>query len=139
MAIIRWNPWNLDRILDDDLDLPAIPGLGRLVGQGLNVYETDTAIVAEAALPGIPEDKIDVTIDEGIVRITGSKEESQENKRNMMNYLSSAYNYSFRLPRGVIAEDKEPVCELENGILKLEFPKVEKTPPKKVKIVKKGK
>src|SRR5574338_397348 len=99
MAIIRWNPWSLDDLTAGDWDVPTIPGLSRLAGQGLNLYETDNAIIAEAALPGVPEDKIDITYNDGIVRVVGSMEEkSGDGRRNYMSTLSSSYNYSFRLP-----------------------------------------
>lgn len=137
MAVIRWNPWSIDRFLDEDWDVPTIPGLSHLAGQGLNLYETNDAIVAEAALPGISEGNIDITIDEGVVRIVGAMEKrANEGRRNYMSTLSSSYNYSFRLPQGAV-EDTEPVCELNDGILTLSFPKVQKTPPKKVKVTKK--
>ncbi len=140
MAIIRWNPWNISSLLEDDWDLPTVPGLSRL-GQGLNIYETEDAIVAQAALPGITEDKVDISIDDGVVRIAASSEEKQEEKgkrRYFMTSMASTYNYSFRLPGGMV-EDKEPEAEMENGVLTLIFPKVKKTPPKKVKVVAKRK
>lgn len=138
MAMIRWNPWKLS--LDDDFDMPTLPGLSRL-GQGLNLYETKDSIVAEAALPGIPEDNIDVTIDDGIVRVTATiqhKEEEKEDTRFFMRSMASAYNYSFRLPEGIVA-DAEPKCELEDGVLTLTFSKVEPVPPKKISVTKKAK
>ncbi len=141
MAIIRWNPWNLQSILDDDWDLPTFPGLSRLAGQGLNIYETEDAIVTEAAVPGIAEDKIDVSLDKNVVRITASMEERKEEKekrRYFMTSMSQSYNYSFRLPEGVVS-DEEPAAELENGVLKLTFKKVQKAEPKKIKVAKKGK
>lgn len=141
MAIIRWNPWHIDRFFDDDWDMPTIPGLSRLAGQGLNLYETDNAVIAEAAMPGIPEDKIDVTVEDGVVRIVGSLEEKTTEKgkrRNFMSTLSRAYNYSFRLPQEAV-KNEEPKCELEDGILTLSFSKVTKTPPKKIKVTKKAK
>jgi len=136
MAIIRWNPWNLQSFLEDDLDLPTIPGISRMMSQGLNMYETNDAIVAEAALPGVTDDKIDISIDEGVVRITASIEEKQEEKdkrRYFMSSMATAYNYSFRLPQGIVAE-QEPKAELHNGILHLTFTKVQKAEPKKVKV-----
>jgi HSP20 family protein len=139
MAIIRWNPWSLPSLMDEDLNLPTIPGLSRL-GQGLNLYETDESVVAEAALPGVPLDRIDVSIDEGVVRITGSTtsaEEKKEPRRYYMTSLASSYNYSFRLPEG-IAADKEPEASFDNGVLKLTFTKMQKAPPKKIKISKKS-
>lgn len=139
MAIIRWNPWNLQSFLEDDFDIPTIPGLSRLVGQGLNLYETEDAIVAEAAMPGVSEDKIDIAIDNGVVRVTGSSqvEDKEKSKRRyFMSSMSSAYNYSFRLPEGIIAHE-EPTCELEDGVLRMAFAKAKKAPPKKVKVTKK--
>jgi len=136
MAIIRWNPWNLQSMLDDDWDLPTLPGISRMVGQGLNLYETEEAIIAEAALPGISGDKVDVSIDEGIVRVTATSEDRQEEKdkrRYFMTSIASSYNYSFRLPQGVVS-DEEPEAELEDGVLRLTFKKIQKAEPKKIKV-----
>ena len=141
MAIIRWNPWNLQSMLDDDWELPTIPGISRMIGQGLNLFETEDAIVAEAAVPGVTEDKIDVSIDEGIVRVTASSEQKQEEKdkrRYFMTSMAQAFNYSFRLPQGVVSEE-EPAAELDNGVLRLTFKKVQKAEPKKIKVAKRVK
>ncbi|HYK08978.1 MAG TPA: Hsp20/alpha crystallin family protein [Candidatus Eisenbacteria bacterium] len=140
MALIRWNPWSIDRFFGDDWDFPTLPGLSHLAGQGLNLYETEDEIVAKAALPGIPEDNIDVTVDEGIVRIVGSVEKDEEKgkRRNFMTTLSSSYNYTFRLPPGIIT-DQEPISVLEDGILTMRFTKLKKAPPKKLKITKRSK
>ena len=138
MAIIRWNPWSLSSMLEDDFDLPTVPGLSRL-GQGLNIYETEEALIAEIALPGVKEDQVDVTIEDGVVRVTATtsqREEEKQKRRYFMSSLSSSYNYSFRIPEGLI-QDTEPQAELENGILTLLFAKVEKKAPTKVKVLSK--
>ena len=141
MAIIRWNPWNLQSFLEDDLELPTFPGLSRLAGQGLNMYETEDSLVTEAAVPGLTEDQIDVSVDNGVVRISGRAEEKKEEKtkkRYFMTSMAQAYNYSFRLPEGSLS-DEEPKAELENGVLRLTFKKVQKVEPKKIKVAKVGK
>lgn len=141
MAIIRWNPWNLQSMMEDDWDLLTFPGLSRLAGQGLNIYETEDSIVAEAAVPGVPEDKIDVSIDKGVVRISATNQEQKEEKskkRYFMTSMQQAFNFAFRLPEGIVS-DKEPAAVLENGVLKLAFKKVAKAPPKKITVAKKGK
>lgn len=140
MALIRWNPWSLQSLFDDDFDLHTIPGITRL-GQGLNLYETSEAFVAEAALPGIPEDKIDISIDDGVVRVTASSEEKQEetgSKRYFMTSMAKTFNYSFRLPEGLV-DDQEPTAEIDNGVLTLKFQKAQKAEPKKVKVISKNK
>lgn len=128
-------------MLEDDWELPTIPGLSRLAGQGLNLYETEDAIVAEAAVPGVSEDKLDVSIDDGIVRITGRSEErkeEQDKRRYFMTSMAQSFNYSFRLPDGVVT-DEEPEAELDQGILKLIFKKAQKKAPKKVNVAVKHK
>lgn len=139
MAIIRWNPWNLDRMLEDDFEFPTIPGISKFMSQGLNLFETEDAIVAEASVPGIPEDKIDITFEDGIVRVTGSMHQSEEDKakkRYFMSSMATSFNYSFRIPEGIV-RDSEPEAELENGILRLTFKKAEKKEPRKIKVSKK--
>ncbi|MBP6913180.1 MAG: Hsp20/alpha crystallin family protein [Candidatus Levybacteria bacterium] len=141
MAIIRWNPWNIDRFFEDDFDLPTIPGISRLMGQGLNLYETEESIISEAALPGVSEDKIDVTFENGVVRVTASiedKKEEKEKRRYFMSSMTSSFNYSFRIPEGVV-ETSEPEAVLEDGVLRLTFKKVVKKEPKKIKVSKKVK
>ncbi len=133
MAIVKWNPWNLSSMLDDDWDMQTLP---TRVGQGLNVYETEDSIVAEAAMPGISEKDIEVSVDDGVVHVTGSSSLTKENKdgrRYFMSSMASTFNYSFRLPEGV-ASDKEPKAEVEHGVLYLTFPKAAKTEPKKIKV-----
>lgn len=141
MAIIRWNPWNIDRVFEDDFDLPTIPGISRFMSQGLNLYETQDALIAETAVPGLTESDIDVTFENGIVRVSGNKEEKQEEKdkrRYFMSSMTTSFNYTFRIPEGVV-KDSEPQAELEDGILKLSFKKIEKKEPKKIKVIKKTK
>ena len=136
MALVRWNPWNLSSILEDDFDFPTIPGVSKMFGQGLNIYETEQEIVAEVALPGVAEDNIDVSIDRGVVRISAAVDRSEEDKsgrKYFMSSMSSSYNYSFRLPEGSVA-DTEPEAVLEHGVLKLHFQKPEKVAPKKIKV-----
>lgn len=140
MALIRWNPWNLQSMLEDDWDLPTLPGISRLAGQGLNLYETEDTIVAEAALPGIKEEKIDISVDEGVVRVSATSEgktEEKNKRRYFMSSMAQSYNYSFRLPQGIIS-DEEPSAELENGVLTLVFKKIQKAEPKKIKVAAKA-
>lgn len=135
MALIRWNPMSLSSLLDEEFDLPM--GLSRLgLGGGLNLYETKDKVVAEAAVPGIPEDNLDVTVENGVVRIAGSVEQKQDKQEegvsHYMSTLSSAINYAFRLPQNVL--DKEPKAELHNGVLTLSFDKPAEALPKKIKV-----
>lgn len=141
MAIIRWNPWSLDRLLEEDWDLPTVPFLSRAIGQGLNLYETENEVVAEAAVPGVSEDRIDVTVDNGVARVSASAQEKKEDtdkRRYFMSQMSRSYNYAFRLPESVAA-DKEPICEINDGVLTMRFPKTKKQAPRKLKVTRRAK
>lgn len=135
MALIRWNPWNLQSMLEDDWEVPTVPGLSRILGQGMNIYETDSEVIAEIALPGISEDRIDVSIDDKVVRISATSETTQEDKAGRKYFMSSmaqSYNYSFRLPEGL--EEAEPNAVLQHGVLTLTFKKAAPVAPKKIKV-----
>lgn len=132
MAIIRWSPLGtlrLPSLFDEDwLEFPTAEI------RGLNIYETEDAVIAEAAVPGIPEDKIDISVEDNIVRVTGAVEEKTEEKGKKRYFLqtkASSFNYAFRIPEGV---KDEPEAELSDGVLKLTFKKAKKAVPKKVKV-----
>jgi len=124
----------LPSIFDDDFDLDNWFDFGSRQGQGLNIYEDNGNIVAEANLPGIPEDKVEVTIEDGIVRINGQiegKEEDKSKRRYFVATKAANYSYSFRVPEGVKAE---PKAEFDNGLLTLRFSKVAVNKPKAIKV-----
>ncbi len=138
MAIIKWNrtyPTLWPSMLDDDLlDWPNLSS-----DKGLNVYETDDAVVVEAAVPGIPEDKVEVTVEGNILTISGTHDENQEEKdKKKVVYKSSrqtSFSYSTSLPRMV--DSTKAAAEVENGVVKVTVPKMEEEKPKKISVTKK--
>jgi len=86
MAIIRWEPmrlgpwWRWPRIFDEDWDWPEE------IGKGLNVYETKDSVVVEAAVPGVPTDKVEVEVEGDLITIRGrvEEEEKEEKKKDLL-------------------------------------------------------
>src|SRR5919108_3623940 len=83
-TLVRWEPFR---------DLAALQGEmsrfmnGLLEGNGrtnqawvpaLDVWETESEIVYAVDLPGIPEDKISVELDDGALTITGEREREEK-------------------------------------------------------------
>lgn len=92
----------------------------------VNVKETEKAFQVELAAPGMKKDDFKIEIDENLLTIrTEQKEEkSEENER----FTKREFNYtsfvrSFRLPEDV--KQEEISATYENGILKLQIPKLE--------------
>ncbi len=108
---------------------------------GLEVYETDTEMVVKAPLPGIPEEKIEVSTEGNVLTIRANVEETQEEKdKKKVVYKSSmqrAFSYTTSLPRIVNANKAE--AELDNGVLTVKIPKLEDEQPKSIVIKKKSK
>ena len=136
MAIIRWNPivprwsnWNLPGLLDEEW--PEMT-----VTEGLNVYETEGEVVVEAAMPGIPSDKVDVTFEDGVLRISGKHEESEEEKKRKKVVYRSArvasFDYTTTLPRAIDPNKIE--ANVNNGVLTIKAPIAKEAKPKKIAV-----
>jgi len=109
--------------------------------KGLNIYETEDSVAAEADVPGIPEDKVEVNIEDGILTISAEYKETQEEKEKKKTIYKStrqtSFGYSSSLPRAVDAS--KAVAEVVDGVVKVVIPKAEESKPKKIEVKKKSK
>lgn len=140
MAIIRLDPFNINRQLfqplwqeDDWSDITMT--------EGLNVYEENNSVIVEASLPGIPEDKIEITYEDGVLHIQGKVEEKEEEKKkgrivHKMQRVAS-FNYTTYLPRPI--DDKKIDATVKNGVLTIKAPVAETAKPKKIPVRLSGK
>jgi HSP20 family protein len=111
-------------------------GLAELTqdSSNLSLYDDDKNIIVEAALPGLQSDQINITLDRGLLRIWGEKEESEDGKKFLRRAVSS-YSYRMQLPEE-IDERTEPQATFKNGVVILTFPKRAETQAKKIQISK---
>lgn len=139
MAIIKWNRpypsvWPSSIFDEDFFEWPEISS-----DRGLNIYETDDNVVVEAALPGIPEDKVDVTVEGNVLTISGNHDATEEEKsEKKVVYKSSrqtSFSYSTSLPRMV--DGSKAQAEVENGVVTINIPKSEEEKPKRIEVKKK--
>lgn len=140
MKLVKWGrygPWWPSLLDDEDWSLSSDwPELS--TSKGLDIYETDDAVVVEAAVPGVPEDKVDVTVEGNVISISAEHKEEEEEKKKKRTYKSSrqtSFNYSTSLPRMVDSDNAK--AEVKNGVVKITVPKTEKDKPKKVEVKKK--
>lgn len=139
MAIVNWNRWNqiYPSIFDDGFLNQSIVDSDAV--NGLNMYETDNALVIEAQVPGVDENNLNVLIEDNILTISADKKESTEEKeKKKVVYKSSrqmSFRYSTTLPRKVDTEKTEAV--IENGVVTITIPKIEEAKPRKITINKK--
>lgn len=96
-----------------------------------NVIEFGTHYELQIAAPGVSKENISLETSNGILKISATKDKSEENKRK---YLRRQFNYnafsrSFKIGRLVNVDDIE--ASMENGVLSIVLPKKDATPEKR--------
>lgn len=143
MAIIRWSPWfgprwarHLPSLWEDEEEWPEMR-----VTEGLDVFETDKEVVVKAAVPGVPADKVEVTVEGGILRIRAKVEEKEEEKKKKKvvyrHERIASFDYTTTLPREVDATKVS--AEVEDGVVIVKAPISPQAKPKTVKVKAKSK
>ncbi|HOD01233.1 MAG TPA: Hsp20/alpha crystallin family protein [bacterium] len=139
MAIVKWNRWGVPAVFDEDNWLSQWFDTG--TSTGLDVYETNDAIVVEAQVPGIKEENIEINIDGNVLTINATQKETEEQKDKKKTVYKStrqtSFSYSTNLPR--IVDPSKAEAEVEQGVLKITIPKSEEDKPKKIEVKKKTK
>lgn len=135
MAIIRLNPFFQSSLLrpfwNDEEEWPELT-----MTEGLNVYEEADNVIVEASVPGIPEEKINITYEDGVLRIEGKYEEREEEKKknrvvHKMQRVSS-FDYTTYLPRPI--NDKKLEASVKNGVVRITAPIAQEAKPKRIPV-----
>ena len=98
----------------------------------IDVRESDEAWLIDAELPGLEQSQIDVSVDDGVLTISGERksEETSEDEatgyRHLERYRGS-FRRSLRLPEDVDTEAIQ--AAYRNGVLSLTVPKPPKVEP----------
>lgn len=101
---------------------------------GLSISEDKKNIYVEAALPGLKNEDVDVTLDKGVLWIKGEKKEEQQDKdKKYYRKATSSFSYRLALPNN-IDETKEPKANLQNGVMTITFAKAPQSQAKKINI-----
>lgn len=139
MKLVKWNsPFSYLPSMFDENDLFDWPSISS--DSGLNIYETENDVVVEAAVPGISEDHVDISIEGNILTISAQQKETEEDKeKKKMIYKStrkSSFSYSTSLPRMVDGDNAQ--AEVDNGVVTVRIPKAETEKRKKISVKKKS-
>lgn len=133
MQLTKWEPWSdVDRFFED-FPLVSSPRFGW--DMAIDLYEKDGNVVATMNLPGIDPEKLDVSVEDTMLRVSGSREEEKEEKAK--HYYSreirrGSFERSVRLPKSVDRSNVD--AEYKNGTLVVTMPIVEKADEAVVKV-----
>jgi HSP20 family protein len=107
----------------------------------LSMYETDDDLVIKANVAGVPSDKVEVSLEGGVVTIRAEHQETDEEKsKKKVVYKesrSAQYLYTTSIPT-LVKSDKAR-AEVRDGVLTLTIPKAEESKPTRIKVTAEGK
>jgi len=132
MNIARFEPWNFVDLLHRDLD--------RMVGNraaaaaeqnpaadwvpAVDILEEKDRFVLRADVPGVNPEEIDVSMDNGILSVSGQRHAptpTEDTARQRIERATGRFLRRFTLPETVDAEGISARCT--NGILEVSIPK----------------
>jgi HSP20 family protein len=140
--IVRWDPYRDMRAMRADLErlFARVPGNGGGVASApwapaSDVYETDDAIVITAELPGVKDEDVEISVQDGLLRISGERrlhEEVDEKRFHRLERSYGGFERTFRLPPGVKEGDIK--AGVAYGVLRVSVPKPTAAEAKRVPI-----
>ena len=138
MSLVRWNPirpdwaWSFGKVFDDFFAPVARlnGGKDRSFAPALEVTESEDAYSVRAELPGISKEDVKVSIEDGVLTISGEKREEERKETDAFHIAEHRYGSfkrSIRLPETVDFEKAD--AEHKDGILRIALPKKEEAKP----------
>ena len=121
MQIVRFDPFK--SLLDDD-------NWSTMRQNGLKIHETETDIIAQAVVAGIPAENVEANIVDGVLTIKAEIKEEDKTKDELKS-SSYQYYYTAALSGG---DWQKAEAEVKHGILTVTIPKAEEAKPKKIEI-----
>jgi HSP20 family protein len=103
-----------------------------------DLYETPEAFVLEMELPGFKLDDIELTMEKGVLTVTGErkvleeKEETEERTYHLRERSFERFTRSYALPR--LVETDKVDASFSNGVLLVTLPKAAEAKPRRITV-----
>jgi HSP20 family protein len=140
-TLVRWEPFRELATLQNEMSR-FMNGLFEGNGQSTqswiptaDVWETESEVVYAFDLPGIPEDKISVELDEGALTISAEREREQsvdDGRFYSFERRFGSFTRTIGVPQGVAETDVK--AEYRNGVLEVHVAKPEQPKPRKIQV-----
>ena len=134
-APVAWNDvfGRFDRLFESDGD----NRLSLAWSPVTDVREDENGLNVSVELPGLSAEDVNVSVENGILSISGEKKEEKEEKDSegichLTERRYGSFERTFRLPRGVDSDKVK--AKFENGLLSIDIPKSEKAKKKQIEI-----
>lgn len=101
----------------------------------VDLFETDDEYVLELDLPGFSREDIEITVEQGMLTVSGQRPEHERNGNvtyHVRERTTARFSRSFSLPRGVDTDDVK--AEFSDGVLTVNLPKVADAKPRRIEV-----
>ncbi|MCC7461783.1 MAG: Hsp20/alpha crystallin family protein [Gammaproteobacteria bacterium] len=146
MAMVRWTPFEgIDDFFNRMLPGAARTGQRLGIGEGgrmvvewapsADISETDKEYLIRAELPGVKKEDVKVTMEQGVITVSGERKQHQEDKGEKFHRVETfqgSFARSFTLPDDV--DSAAVSCESREGVLTVHLPKQARRKPTPVEI-----
>ena len=144
MNIIRHDPWSLMTRLHRDLDRLVATGFAGGNGEeavvsdwvpAVDIDESDKDFTIRADLPGVKAADVDITMDNGVLTIQGSRlaeRDSEDNGLRRIERSSGRFLRRFRLPKS--ADGEHIKASARDGVLEVVIPKQPEVQPRRIAV-----
>ncbi len=107
---------------------------GALLAPAVDIFENENSITLLADMPGVPAERLEVDLNEGVLTITGRTQVEESGKEDAVfrEFVPTTYQRKFTLSQGV--DQAKIEARLDDGVLRLELPKAERAKPRKIEI-----
>ena len=125
----------LDRWFGDHSWPGSVASVRSLPSIAVDIYQENDQFIVKAAVPGVPEDDLDVSIQEGVLTIRGETRHDslEDDSKVFLREISyGAFSRSIRLPEIVNTDEAE--ASFENGWLWIAFPIQEPVQPERQRL-----
>ena len=135
-GVRRGTDWtsDMDRFFDEFFRTPRMSTWSAWT-PAADLYETNDEFVLEMEMPGFHKDDLQVTVERGILTVSGQRRE-QEREENVTYHVRERsydrFSRSFSLPQSVNADHVD--AEYNNGILRVRLPKLAEAKPRQITV-----
>lgn len=104
---------------------------------GLNVFEEGDKMVIQAAVPGIPNDKLKITFKDGVLKVYGEVQEKgkeEQKKKKIIHQWNkvSTFDYETVLPKEI--DPKSIDAKLKEGVVTIKAQIIEEPKSKEIQV-----
>jgi HSP20 family protein len=138
-TLVRWEPFRELASLQSEMGRlmnGLFEGPGRTTQSwvpALDVWETETEVVYAFDLPGIPEDKVEIEVQDDTLTVTAQREKVAEESTDRFYRFErrhGTFSRAVGLPQG--ADDTKIAASFRDGVLEVRVPKPEEAKPRRI-------